>query len=215
MDSPLDYDHRPPATTVDGPAPAVVFLHGRGADKDDLLGLADHLPDALHVLSVRAPDRLGPGYTWYELEMPEGDLHRSQPNAEDFRRSRDALDAFVAAAVAEYDLDDVGLFGFSQGAILSLASLLESPDRYRWAVALHGYLPASHDPADYPDAADAPVFLGTGRDDSVIPPERTERAAEALREGGLGVTFRTYRSGHNIAPGELADAADWIADRLA
>ncbi|MFB6147148.1 MAG: alpha/beta hydrolase [Halobacteriaceae archaeon] len=218
-DFPLEYRSRPPVAEADGPAPAVVLLHGRGADADDLLGLADDLPDALHVLSPQAPDPLGPGFTWYELDLSAGGLHESQPDPDDFRRSLDLLTEFREAAVTEYDLDPdrIGLFGFSQGAIASLASVLEAPDDWAWAAALHGYLPASHDPAEGADVADAagfPVFVAGGEADDVIPLSRVQRAADRLRDAGLDVTAETYPTAHGIGPRELADVADWVAERV-
>lgn len=204
---PLVHRSRPPATDADGP-PGVVLLHGRGADETDLLGLAEALPDSLHVLSVRAPDRLGPGYTWYELDVEE-DLHESQPDPEDFARSQATLDRFVEGAREAYGLDGVGLFGFSQGAVLAMAAIIDEPS-YRWAVALHGYLPGDCEPTD----DERPVFLGAGEADSIIPPERVEGAADRLRAAGFAVRAETYPTGHGIGPGERADAAEWVAARL-
>lgn len=216
-DLPLAHVSRTPREGDDRP-PAVILLHGRGADEEDLLPLAGHLPDSLHVLSVRAPDELGMGYTWYDLDLSAGGLHASQPDPEGFRRSLDTFHEFVDAAVAEYglDADRVGLLGFSQGAILSLSALVERPERYAWVVALHGYLAASHDDAErLAGAADTPVFVGCGRQDQVIPAERARRAAETLSEAGLDVTFREYGVGHGTSPDEVSDAADWIGERLA
>jgi phospholipase/carboxylesterase len=210
-DFPLVHRSRPSESGGAEP-PGVVLLPGRGADEEDLLALADELPDALHVLSVRAPDPLGPGYTWYELDLSAGGLHASQPDPEDFARSRAALDEFVERAVDAYDLGSVGLFGFSQGAILSLASVLARPDRYPWAVALHGYLPESAEPAD--GAAGTPVFLGAGEADDVIPEERSSAAADRLREAGLDVTYRSYPTAHGIGPRELQAASEWVRERL-
>lgn len=217
-DLPLVHASRPPDDPPDGGAPAVLVLHGRGADERDLLPLAEELPDALHVLSVRAPDRLAGGYTWYELDLSAGGLHRSQPHAEQFRRSLDLVHEFAAAAVDAYGLDPerVGLVGFSQGAITGLAALLERPDRYAWVVALNGYLAASHDDPDLvAGAAGAPVFVGAGEADRIIPVGRARRAAERLREGGVDVTFRTYPVGHGTTREEVRDVADWVGERLA
>jgi phospholipase/carboxylesterase len=211
-DLPLEHVSRPPDDPPDGPAPAVVVLHGRGADEHDLLPVADALPDDLHVLSARAPDPLGPGYTWYELDLSGGGLHASQPDAGQFRRSLDLVQEFVAAAVDAYDLapGGVGLLGFSQGAITCLATLVEDPN-HPWVVALNGYLPDSHDdPDDLAGAAGTPVFVGAGERDQVIPPERAERAATALADAGLAVTFGTYPVGHGTTPDEVADVADWV-----
>lgn len=198
-------------------APAVLLLHGRGADERDLLPIGDALPDELHVLSARAPDPLQGGYTWYELDLSGGGLHQSQPHAEQFRRSLDLVEEFVDQAVDAYGLDPdrLGLLGFSQGAITSLSALLERPDRYAWVVALNGYLAAAHDdPELFEGAASTPVFLGAGEGDRVIPVQRAERAAERLREGGLDVTFETYRVGHGTTPSEVQDVAAWVAERL-
>ena len=94
VDLPLEYVYQsPPGDDSDR---LVVVLHGRGADETDLLPIADQLPPS-HVLSLRAPDRLMGGYTWYDLDMPDGDLHRSQPESEEFRRSLDRVAEAVDA----------------------------------------------------------------------------------------------------------------------
>jgi phospholipase/carboxylesterase len=208
--------HRHVSADADEPAPAVVLLHGRGADEDDLVPVAQRLPGDRHVVSVRAPDRLGPGYTWYELDLSAGGLHESQPDREEFERSRDLLDEFVAAALEAYPIDPerVGLLGFSQGAILSLATVLETPERYRWCVALHGYLPETHeDASQFDGVAGFPVFLGAGEMDQVIPASRAERAADLLADAGCEVTFEVYPTGHGIGADEASDLARWVGER--
>ena len=213
-DLPLEHASRPPDAPGEGPRPAVVLLHGRGADERDLLPIAAELPDDLLVLSARAPDPLGPGYTWYELDLSGGGLHESQPDAADFRRSLDLVHEFVDAAVDAYDLDPqgVGLLGFSQGAVTALSVLVEEP-RHPWVVALNGYLPASHDdPEALAAAAGTPVFVGAGERDQVIPPERARAAAVSLREAGLDVTAETYPVGHGTTPAEIADVAAWVEE---
>ena len=211
---PLTHVSRPPEAG-DGPSPAVVVLHGRGTNERDLLPLADELPDELHVLSVRAPDRLQGGYTWYDLDLSEGGLHASQPDPEGFERSLRLVHEFADAAVDEYglDADRVGLLGFSQGAITSLSALIERPDAYDWAVALNGYLAAAHED-DVDAAAGKPVFVGAGQMDQVIPVERAERAAELLDEAGADVTFQQYPVGHGTTPQEVRDVAAWVDERL-
>lgn len=213
-DSPLVHVSREPETN-DGPAPAVVLLHGRGADERDLLPIASELPEGLHVLSVRAPDRLHGGYTWYELDMPGGDLHSSQPHAEEFRRSLDLLHEFVEWAIEEYELDPdrIGLFGFSQGSITSLSALIERPEQYDWIVALNGYLADSHEDRAG-EAAGKPVFVGAGEADRIIPAERAQRAADVLKGAGVDVTFNVYSVGHGTHPEEIDDVVDWIRERF-
>ncbi len=214
---PLEHVHLEPDASTDGPTPAVFVLHGRGADEQDLLPVAKRLPDELAVVSLRAPDRLMGGYTWYEIEMPEGDLHRSQPHEEEFRRSLDLVAESISAAIETYDIDSdrIGLLGFSQGAITSLSLLLENPDRFAWVVALHGYLAESHADSAPEGIEGKPVFVGSGTSDQIIPTQRAEAAADRLREFGCAVESHSYETAHGIGPDELADLVAWVESRLA
>jgi len=207
----LSFEHRP--SSLEGPAPALCLLHGRGTDETDLLPLADQLPDQFAVFSLRAPfpADAGTGKVWYDLDLSGGGLHQSQPGA-GFRESLDAVHAFVENLPEQFPVTDVGLLGFSQGGIVSVCLLLERPDLYAWAVALHSYLPASHDPAAFEGVAGKPVFLGAGAADQVIPASRVEDAAERLEAGGLDVAFDSYPAGHGIHPDELADVRAWVTD---
>jgi phospholipase/carboxylesterase len=218
MDTAADLSlvHRSRPGSVESDAPAVVLIHGRGANERDLLPIAAQLPAELHVLSVRAPDEMGGpnSYTWYDLDLSAGGLHASQPDPEGFRRSLDLLHEFVGEAIEAYDLDPdrIGLLGFSQGAITSLAALLEQPDTYRWVVALNGYLAESH-AAEAGNAAEKPIFIGCGSADQVIPPERVQNAAENLQAAGSEVRFETYNVGHGTTPTEVSDVVAWLEDR--
>ena len=215
---PLEHVHVAPDDGADGePAPAVFVLHGRGADEEDLLPVAAELPDGHHVVSLRAPDPLQGGYTWYELDLSAGGLESSQPDAEDFRRSLDLIVESVEAATDAYDLDAdrIGLLGFSQGAITSLSLLLESPDRYAWVVALHGYLAESHADLD-PDGIDGkPVFVGAGAGDRVIPESRTTAAVDRLKSLDADVTHESFPGGHGIGPQELEAVVEFVASQTA
>jgi phospholipase/carboxylesterase len=215
-DLPIDHVHVDPDNPTDGPSPAVFVLHGRGADEEDLLPVARRLPDSLHVVSLRAPDRLMGGYTWYEILTPDGDLHSSQPHSEEFRRSLDLVAESVEAAVDAYDLDSdrLGLLGFSQGAITSLSLLLESPERYAWVVALHGYLAESHADTDPEGIEGNPVFVSAGTADQIIPASRAEAVADRLRELGADVTFETYRVGHEVGREELTAVAAFVETQV-
>ncbi|KTG11295.1 phospholipase [Haloprofundus marisrubri] len=215
-DLPLEHVHVEPQQSSDGPAPAVFVLHGRGADEEDLLPVARQLPDTLHVVSLRAPDRLMGGYTWYELDMSAGGLHQSQPHAEEFRRSLDLVSESIDAAVEAYDLDadNLGLLGFSQGSITSLALLLENPDRFAWVVALHGYLAESHTDLEPSELTGKPVFVGAGSADQIIPAARAEAAADRLQELGADVSFSVYEVGHGVGQDELHDLVSFVETRL-
>ncbi|NEU57306.1 alpha/beta hydrolase [Halorussus sp. MSC15.2] len=206
VEFPLAYVERPPdEPTAD--APAALVLHGYGADEEDLLPHADRLPDDLHVFGVRGPHEAGDGrYGWMD----------SRPDP--FAPSVDLLAAFaeLVPEVADVAHDRIGLFGFSQGAKAALASLVEHPDLFRWAVSLNGFLPRPYDDPDrLAGARDNSVsaFVGVGEDDTVISPEHGERTADLLTDAGIDVTFRTYPVGHRISAAEMTDVAAWVGPR--
>ena len=216
-DLPLEHVHvAPDDETDDEPAPAVFVLHGRGADEEDLLPVAAELPNELHVVSLRAPDPLQGGYTWYELDLSAGGLESSQPDAEDFRRSLNLIVESVEAAVDAYglDADRIGLLGFSQGGITSLSLLFEDPDRYAWVAALHGYLAASHDDLDPDGIEGKPVFVGAGAGDRVIPESRTSAAVERLEAVDAAVAHGSFPGGHGIGPQELDAVVEFVASQV-
>ncbi|MFC4549404.1 MULTISPECIES: alpha/beta hydrolase [Halorussus] len=204
VEFPLSYVSRPPEEpTTD--APAVLLLHGYGADEADLLSHADYLPSDLHVLSVRGPHPAGENeYAW----MASGrDL---------FGRSVELLGEFAERVPDAYDVDPhrVGLFGFSQGAKAALAALVTDPQLYRWAVAMNGYLPREYaDRERVARARERSVFVGVGEDDAVISPDHGEDSADFLADAELDVTFRSYPVGHRIAAEAVDDVAEWLRSR--
>ena len=105
------------------PRQLIVFLHGRGADGDDLIGLAPifakEFPDAL-FLSPHAPqscDDVPFGLQWFSRVdwVPEN-------IAAGVRGAAPAIDAFLDHHLAAHGLDDsnLALFGFSQGCMMAL-----------------------------------------------------------------------------------------------
>lgn len=208
---PLQHVYVEPEVETEGPAPAVFVLHGRGADEEDLLPVARQLPDELAAVSLRAPDPVGAGYRWYEIDASEG-LHSSEPHPEQYRRSLDLAGESVEVAIDEYGLDPdrVGLLGFSMGTMVSTGLVLENPVQYAWLVGLHGYLPESHGDLEPDGIEGKPVFFAGGEADRIIPVARVAAAAERFRELGAEVTYESYDTGHGIGQAELEDVVDFV-----
>lgn len=208
---PLEYASVPPGTDSGGETRGLFVLHGRGANERDLLPVTERLPDTLHVVSLRAPEQMGPGYTWYGLDLSGGGLHDSQPDPEGFRRSLALVSESVDAAIETFELaDQVAFLGFSQGATMSTATLLERPQKVAWLAALHGYLPDSHADLEPNEVAGTPVFVGRGTADEIIPADRAETLANRLRELGCVVSGGTYPGGHGIGREELTALVEFV-----
>ena len=197
--------------------PLLLLLHGIGADEEDLLPLAERLDPRFLVVSARAPHRAEPmGHRWYAIDWattpPRGD-------AVEMASSRDLLARFAEEAMAAYgaDPDRVFLFGFSQGAIMSLALLLARPDLVRGVVAHSGRLSRLPGPDPAPEALSrAEVLLLHGSQDDVVPAGQGRKAYEVLAPllGGRATYRELDGLGHGISEDSLAEAARWLTARL-
>lgn len=212
--APLEHLIAPPRTDSESYA-LLVLLHGRGADAHDLLPLANELGSAdLLVVSPQAPYALpgpfGMGYAWYDMH----DI--GDPDPLTFEPSLTRLREFLDAVVAGYPVDAqrVVLLGFSQGAVMSLATASTDPRRLAGVVALSGYLPESVECAEGGSLDDLPIFIGHGNADPLIPATEGHHARDILIAKGADVTYREYSVAHRIAPAELDDIREWLSDRL-
>lgn len=213
---PLVHLARPPQAASAGKPPLCIQLHGVGSNERDLFSFAEVLDARFQVVSVRAPLVRGPdAFAWFDTQfLPDGFLI----NPEQLRQSRDRLLKFIPAAVAAYDTDPerVYLVGFSQGAIMSLTTLLSEPRPIAGIAAISGRIPPeARDwmvPAD--QLAGAPIFLGHGTQDDVIPISYARSARQLLETLPVDLTYREYRMPHTISPETLRDMLAWLTAHL-
>jgi phospholipase/carboxylesterase len=200
MTLPLDGPRLPPA--AGGAAKQlVVFLHGYGADGNDLIGLgrewARLLPHAAFV-SPHAPEpcAMAPmGRQWFNLTFRDaGELVRGVKHA------APVLNAFLDAELKRLGLGPraLALVGFSQGTMMALGvGLTRNPPPaaivgYSGALATLEAIPG--DPASGPA-----VLLVHGDRDEVIPVDAMFLAREQLAKAGLPVEWHVARGiGHGI-----------------
>ena len=202
-----------PRKASPGKPPALLLLHGRGADEDDLLGLAEYFDDRLFVISPRAPYAFaqGGGRTWYDLE------EIGKPDHEMFLESRRRLHSFITGAIGMYGLDPGRVFccGFSMGSIMALAIALTEPGLLSGIIANSGYLPEDAGVEfRWEGVRGMPIFLAHGIYDPVIPYAYGRRAKELLESHGAHVTHREYDMGHQINEDSLNDMIGWLAPHL-
>jgi phospholipase/carboxylesterase len=181
----------------------VVFLHGYGADGNDLIGLgrewASALPSTAFV-SPNAPE-LCPGTPmgrqWFALTMRD-----QSEMARGVTKARPALDEFLDAELARHGLDESAsvLVGFSQGTMLALHAGLQ---RKRQLAGILGYSGLLADPKALKDGAiqKAPVLLIHGDADDLIPVQALFAAAEGLAAAEIPVEWHISQGiPHGIGP---------------
>lgn len=204
---------------------ALVFLHGYGANADDLIGLADplaeHLPDTMFV-SPDAPEEIQmmpmgmpAGRQWFPIPWIDGSSEEAA--AEGLRAASADLNAFLDALMVDNDLlpEQVALLGFSQGAMMALHVAPRREDPVAGVVGISGRL---LEPELLVDEVTArmPILLIHGDQDDVVPPQSLPMAAEGLQSAGFTDVYAHIMKGtaHGIAPDGLSVALAFLRDRF-
>jgi phospholipase/carboxylesterase len=203
MSSPRLDGPRLPPSSGGAAKQLVVFLHGYGADGNDLIGLGREwgrmLPHAAFV-SPHAPEACGMapmGRQWFNLTFRDpSEMTRGVAQA------GPVLDAFLAAELERLRLPSsaLGLVGFSQGTMIALAvGLTRTPP----PAAIVGYSGALANPEALVErqGAGPAVLLVHGDIDEVIPVDAMLLAREQLAQAGLPVEWHVAQGlGHGIDP---------------
>ncbi len=195
----------------------IVFLHGVGADGNDLISLApimqDALPDA-HFISPNAPfpcDMAPFGRQWFSLQVRQADAM-----LEGLRQVQPLLDQFINDTLSEHGVSirKLGIVGFSQGTMTALHTMLRRNAPCGAIVGFSGALIGSQQLATEVKAC-PPVCLIHGDADPVVPYALLADAEAALSRAGVEVEAHT-RPGlqHSIDPQGLESAKAFLRRHL-
>jgi phospholipase/carboxylesterase len=130
---------------------------------------------------------------------------------DDLRRQADNLAEFLTIACAAYGFEDRSLVavGFSNGANMASALLLERPSLIGAAVLLSAMVPYAQPP--HADLSGTLVVISNGERDPLIPPGMTDTLAGQLRERRAEVVLLPHPDGHRIDPSLLPQIGQLIA----
>lgn len=198
----------------------VIFIHGYGADGNDLLGLADPLAPHLKSAAFYAPDGPEPchasamGRQWFPIPWIDGSTEQQQRDG--VLQAAEDLNGFIDQVMAEEGVGPqaVALVGFSQGSMMSMHIAPRRDQPLAGVVAISGRLLV-------PELLEAeakvkpPILLVHGDQDPVVPFEDMSKAGDALVAAG----FETYGhvmkgTGHGIAPDGLQVALQFLTEHL-
>ncbi len=195
------------------PKQLVLFLHGVGADGNDLIGLAPEfanlLPDAQFV-SPNAPfhcDMAPMGRQWFSLQSRETAHMLTGINA-----AAPILNRYIDEILAKYSLglEQLVIIGFSQGTMMALHTLLQRPES---CAAIIGYSGAIIGSAAFKQqiVSKPPVCLIHGEEDIVVPFAALPDAESALTQAGVDVEAHAIPElGHSIDPQGIQAAHRFI-----
>jgi phospholipase/carboxylesterase len=201
----------------------VVFLHGYGADGNDLIDIGRAwqglLPDAAFV-SPHAPRPCGQapmGREWFPLTFRDPNERWTGVNA-----AAPALNAFLDAELRRRNLPNsaLALVGFSQGTMMSLHVGLRRREAPAAIVGYSGMLviPEDIDPDKFAGeiVSRPPVLLVHGDQDQLIPVQALMHAAQGLSALDVPVQWHVSPGvAHGIDEEGLRHGGEFLARNFA
>jgi phospholipase/carboxylesterase len=201
----------------------VVFLHGYGADGNDLIDIGrawqEYLPRAAFV-SPHAPEPCGEapvGRQWFPLTFRDPNERWRGVN-----KAAPLLTQFLDAELARHELPPsaLALVGFSQGTMMALHVGLRRPSAPAAIVGYSGILvtPPQNDLEAFASSITSrpPVLLVHGDRDELIPAQALFQGAQGLAALGLSVEWHLSAGiGHGIDAEGLRHGGAFLARRLA
>ncbi len=202
------------------PIACIIWLHGLGADAQDMVGLAKELPlnvPIRHVFMDAPIRRVTINYNmpmraWYDIigtqltdrEDKAGILESAEVIREVIRTQ--TMDSFRS--------EQVFLAGFSQGGAMALYTGLSTEQPLAGIIALSSYLPLAEE-CKLTQATSMPVFMAAGEFDQIVQHAWSSQSAHYLRQNKFKkVTFFSYPMEHTISQEEIGDLALWIKQIL-
>jgi phospholipase/carboxylesterase len=199
---------RVPGTNAGRRFPAVVMVHGLQGNERVMTIFERTLPPGVVLVSPRAPVQVGAdSYSWY-----------SDPDEPDsYDSGLAALESLVAELPRAYpvDPDRVVLMGFSQGAALSYALLLNQPTLIYAVAGLAGFLPERARQLAAPARlAGKQVLVVHGSQDEMVPVSLAREACRVFQDSGANVEFREHMVGHKMSAPAMRDIRHWLARQM-
>lgn len=184
---------------------ALILLHGRGSNAEDILNLANAFCD--DQFFIAAPQATN--HTWY----PYSFLVEESMNEPWLSSAVETVKKLIDEITKYIPVDQIFLMGFSQGACLALETAARFAAKFGGVVAFSGGLVGSTvDVKKYHGRFDgSPIFIGNSDKDPHIPVSRCEQSKVVLEKLGAHVTLKIYNDmGHVISDEEI----DWVKKNI-
>ncbi len=196
----------------------VIWMHGLGADANDMMGLVEQLSIEIPIRHVfmQAPKRPITIYhgmsvaAWYDIL---GDKITDREDLDGVQCSETEIVSVIESQLQrDLSAQQIYLAGFSQGAAMALFTGIRSRVALGGVVALSGYLPLVEQcKAVHEQGA---VFMGIGRLDSVVLPDWTKASVDFLKKNHQNVVVHEYDIGHSVCQEELNDVSHWLTQQI-
>ena len=212
----LEHIIRMPITNDNGPFPFLILMHGLGSNEQDLYSFAEHLDNKLLIASVQAPYQIGANrYSWYDFNLNDGDFIYS---FDQLKSSRIKLLKYIEQVKKAYNIDHNKIYvgGFSQGAIMSLATALNHSDIISGAIILSGDLldEVEEELNAISIKKELNIYMSHGRQDPVLPFAEAEKDASYLDKLNINFEEHWFDSKHTISTANFISMNQWLTSQV-
>lgn len=187
----------------------MIVLHGKGDSLRPFRRFDEELKvPEMNYLLLNAPKRFLDGYSWY------GDPPYEREGVLKIREK--LLQLLRELEVQGWKSENIFLFGFSQGCLISADVGLNYPKRLGGIVGISGYFHF------YPrwrqqlseDSRKTPWVFTHGRQDDVLKLDETRHGVEKLLDAGLDVEWIELDKDHVLTDEEMPMIRKWVREQL-
>lgn len=196
--------------------PLLIALHGNGGTAEGLSPAFNGFRDKqiLIALPQGGYPKANGGYSWF-YETPDRSVWEA---ADKISVSR------VVEAISEvkslYPVENVYLFGFSQGVSLAYMIALLHPSLVTGVAAVAGILPEIDregsilHAADMEKAKNVRIFIARGTSDGLVERRHMTSQNEYFVSKGFDVTFYEFQGGHTLTSELMGRVLEWMRSEL-
>jgi phospholipase/carboxylesterase len=185
---------------------ALILVHGRGADAQDILSLAEYLN--VKDFALLAPQATN--HSWYPYSFLAPQQHNEPWLSSALYILENLMNKVVASGISA---ENTYFLGFSQGACLVLEFTTRNAQRFGGVVAFSGGLIGQQLQLEnyQTDFQQTPVFLGCSDVDPHIPLERVQESGSVLQQKNADLILKIYPNmGHTVNEDEIKTVNDRI-----
>lgn len=181
---------------------AMIFLHGRGGNAEDILSLALQFP--VEDFALLAPQATS--NTWYPYSFLAPPSQNEPGLSSALQVLKELVEEIKSNGISS---ENIYFAGFSQGACLTAEFVTRNAEKFGGVILFTGGLIGDKIYTENynGDFAGTPVFIGTGNPDAHVPVERVRETEKLMKEMNADVLVKVYENRpHSISAAEIETA---------
>lgn len=202
------------------PQACIIWMHGLGADAQDMAGLAEQLTITANIrhVFIDAPIRTVslnnnlPMRAWYDLMGLDFNVPEDKKG---ILESEETIRQLIDTQIKDgFTSQQIFLAGFSQGGAIALFTGLRMQVPLGGVIGLSTYLPL-YTECNISLDIKTPIFVAWGQYDPILPPLWSQKTCDFISAHGFSdITLKDYPMEHSVCTDEIHDLSMWLSNRV-